>query len=374
MRAAFLLENLYEKISFLNHAISPRPSLPSLSGFLIEAQKGKLKFSATDLELGITTSIPASVEEEGKTVVPAKPFSEIITSLTDEKIIIEKKGSTVVISGKKTKASFVVMDEVEFPKLLDEKGENIFVLKKDSVEKDLGRVVFAASQDAGRPAFSGVLIKKDGESVLVVATDSHRLSLNKTTAIKTKTDSFKKPVLISAKTIRAMLSQKSDEDVSVFVLEKNNQVVFSFGETILVGRTIEAEFPDFEKIIPDGSSTKAEFDRQEMLKALKITSVFARDNANIVKISVGKNSLLVSAKSQTLGEDSFEVSAKTTGEDNEIAFNARYLFDLLQNVSEDQMVFEMQGPLNPGVFKIANDPNFVHLIMPIRVKDEELPS
>jgi len=371
MVASFLLENLLEKLTFLNHAVSARPPLPILSGFLLEAEKGKLKISATDLEIGITLSIPASVEKEGKAVVPAKPFSEILANLTEEKITIERKETGVEVSGKKTKASLVSMDEGEFPKLFDEKGESIMTIKKDAVEKAFGRVVFAASLDMGRPAFSGILIKKEKDETLLVATDSHRLSINKTTGVKTKGAS---PVLVSARAVRAILSQKSEDDVEVFAFSKNNQVVFELGQTTLVGRTIEAEFPDFAKIIPDSFESRAEFDKDEFLKALRITSVFARDNANIVKITVGRDRLLVFSKSQSLGQNTVEVSAKTTGEENEIAFNGRYLLELLQNVDDEQMVFEMQGPLNPGVFKVVNDPNFTHLIMPIRVKDEELPS
>jgi len=372
MRATLLLENLLEKISFLNNAISTRPPLPILSGVLITAEKGKIKLSATDLELGIETSVPASVEEEGAAVIPAKPFFETLANLNEEKITIEKKEGGLAVSGKNTKATFVGMDEAEFPKIVGEKGENTITLKREVLEKEFPRVVFAAAIDTGKPAFSGVLLKPEKEGFLMVATDSHRLSLNKTQGLKLKAGASKKQLLVSAKTIRAILSQKNGEEVSVFVLEKNNQVVFSSGETTLVGRLIDAEFPDFEKIIPDASSSKTEFDRQELMRALKVVSVFARDNANIIKMSIKKDSIQIFARSQSLGENSVIVPAKTTGEENEIAFNSRYLVELLQNVSDDQMVFEMQGPLNPGVFKILKDPNFVHLIMPIRIKEEDL--
>lgn len=366
MRAAFLLENLLLKISFLNHAVSPRPQLPILSGVLIEAQKGKIKLSATDLEIGVSTEVPASVEEEGKAVVLAKPFFEMLASVSEEKINLEKKDSEVLLAGKKTRASLTTLDEGEFPKLFEEKGESAMVIKKEDLEKDLGRVVFASSQDIGRPAFSGVLIKKEGDGAVLVATDSHRLSLNKTQSVKIKAG---KPVLVSARLIRALLSQKTEEDVEVSIFEKNNQVVFSLGDTMLVGRTIEAEFPDFEKILPDGFESKAEFDKQEFLQALKTTSIFARDNANIVRITLRRDKVSVFAKSPTLGQNSVDVAAKTSGEENEIAFNNRYILELLQNIGGDQIVFEMQGPLNPGVFKVANDPNFTHLIMPIRVSE-----
>lgn len=371
MRATFLLENLLGKIPFLNYAVSPRPTLPILSGFLVEAEKGKIRISATDLEIGISTTIPASVEKEGKMVLPAKPFSEILANIGEEKVTLEKSETGARVTTQRTKTTLLTMDEGEFPKLFDEKGENIMTIKKETGEKELQRVAFAASIDTGRPAFSGVLIKKDGDTTSLVATDSHRLSLNKTTGVKTKQAT---PLLVSARVVRALLSQKEEGDIEAFANGKNNQVVFDLGETILVGRTIEAEFPDFAKIIPDGFESQAVFDKEEFLKALKTTSVFARDNANIVKISLGKDKVVVFAKSPSLGQNTVEIPARTKGDENEIAFNAKYLLELLQNIEEGDLVFEMQGPLNPGVFKIANDPNFTHLIMPIRVKDEELPS
>lgn len=358
-------------LSFLNQAISTRAQLPILSGFLLIAEKGKLKILATDLEIGISVSIPASIEEEGRLVVLAKPFSEFVASLSEEKITIEKKENTILISGKKTRASFVFMDESEFPNLFEEKGEEIITIDGEAIVKNFSRVVFAASQDAGRPAFAGVLLKQEKEKVLMVATDSHRLSKNLSRFVKQKAN-LKTPLLISARTIRTLLANKSEDDVVVSVSQKQNQIIFSQGETILVGRLIDAEYPDFEKIIPTDSTTRAEFDRVELQNALKTASVFARDNANIAKLSIKKDVISVWAKSQSLGENSVDVAAKTTGEGNEIAFNIRYVLDLLQNIDAETMVFEMTGPLNPGVFKIANDNSFIHLIMPVRVKDEEL--
>ena len=165
------------------------------------------------------------------------------------------------------------------------------------------------------------------------------------------------------------MSIKEDEgDVTISVSEKTNQIIFTQGETILVGRLIEAEYPPFEKILPTEHSTSAVFEREGLLNAVKICSVFARDTANIVKLSFGKNKIIVSANTPSVGENKADVEAKIEGEENEIAFNARYLLDLLGNVNEEELIFEMTGPLNPGVFKIKDNPYFLHLIMPIRVQ------
>lgn len=371
MKATFLLDNLLGKLSFLNQAVSARAQLPVLSGFLLEAEKGNLKITATDLEIGISVNISASVEEEGKTVVPARPLSELLTTLSEEKITIETKEKTINISGKKTKANILLLDETEFPNILGEKGEKTITIKKDSVIKDFSKVAFAAAIDMGRPAFSGILLKTEKEGVLIVATDSHRLSKKTSNGTKS-TKPLNKSILIPSRTIKTLLVNKSDEDVDVYVSEKNNQIIFYQGDTVLTGRLIDAEYPEFEKIIPTDYSTRTEFDRQEMQNALKTAEIFARDNANIIRFSIRRSCVSVFGKSSSLGENEIQVPAKTTGEENEIAFNGRYLLDLLQNIDEETMVFEMTGPLNPGVFKIAGDNSFIHLIMPIRVKDEEL--
>lgn len=369
MRAAVVLDNLLNKLSFLNMAVSSKTQLPALTGFLIETEKGKIKISSSDLEIGIVTTLPASIEEEGTALVPAKPLTELLTSLTDEKIEIEKKDGSMTISGKKAKASLVCLDETEFPKVVADKGEEAGRLKKEDAQKKFLRTSFAAAQDAARPAMSGVLIKTAGGKTAAVATDSHRLSLDADITVR-GVAGFN--ALVPARTIKALLSYKGAGDIVVYVSQKNNQIIFEQDNTLLVGRLIDAQYPEYEKIIPKDFATKTEFDREEMQSALKTAAIFARENANIIRFSVRKNSVDVFAKGSGVGENKTEVVAQTTGEENEIAFNIRYVQEFLQNTDGEKVVFEMTGPLNPGVFKIAEDPSFIHLIMPIRVKDEEL--
>jgi DNA polymerase-3 subunit beta len=201
----------------------------------------------------------------------------------------------------------------------------------------------------------------------LVATDRYRLSYQKT-SLKTLGD-LAKPIVVPARVIKEMMFLKEDEDsISFFVSGENNQVLLFQGESILVGRLIDAEYPEYNKIIPTEFSTKVGFQREEMLKAIKICSVFARETANIIKISIEKNKIIISANSPSVGEDTVEVEAKMSGEENEIAFNAKYVVDVLSALSAENMIFEMNGPLSPGVFKIEGDNTFLHLIMPIRVQ------
>ncbi len=365
MKASFLTENLQKNLSFVNHAVSNTNQLEILSFFLISAEKGKIKISATDLEIGISSFFPANVEKEGQACVPAKTFFDLINNVGEEKITIETDGQSLIVTGKKIRMALQTTPAEDFPKLYDDKGEEKATFRKEEVVKDLSKVVFSASADSSRPALSGVLIKKEKAGVLMVATDGYRLSLKHSFLIKTKGENDE--LLLSARVIRELISLK-EEEISLFVSEKSNQVIFVAGETTLVGRLIEAEYPSYEKIIPDSFETKTEFDREEMQRAVKICSVFSRETANIVKLSVKKDKIIVSANTPSAGENTVEVDAKTSGEGNEIAFNARYLLDLFANLDEETMSFEMTGPLNPGVFKIAGDNSFLHLIMPIRVQ------
>lgn len=368
MRAVFLSDNLKDHLSFLNQAVSQRATLPILANILIETKKGKLVFSATDLEIGTSVEIPASVEEEGATTVPAKTFADLVSNITDDKITIDLKNGNLSLSSKKVKTVFQTTPSEDFPKLYEEKGEEVASLPRETIEKELRSVVFAASQDQSRPVFSGVLIKREKEGLLMVATDAHRLSLRTSRALKMKNGKGTRgDMIVSGRAIRALLGGKEGGDVSAFISDKNNQVVFSQGERILVGRLLEGEYPAYEKIIPQDHSLKTEFDRKEMEEALKISQIFARESANIVKFSITKDKIVVSS-SGGLGQNSVDVEASTVGEENEIAFNARYVLELLGNIDSERVSFEMSGPLNPGVFK-TEGAAFLHLIMPIRVKE-----
>lgn len=379
MKVSLLSENLQKKILFVNHAVSNHSQLPILLNFLITAKEGKLSISATDLEIGIISEVPAKIEKEGQTTVPAKTLTELTSAISQGKITLEAQPEGLVLIGEKIKTTFQTAPSDEFPKLYEEKGEELMVLQKETISKDFSRIAFAASQDTERPALSGVLIKEDvssgGKGFVFVATDGYRLSLKKQSAGVKKKTSEDLSMIIPSRVIRELVLMNKEtaenSEIKVCVPKGNNQTIFTEGDTTLIGRLIEAEFPNYEKIIPVDFSTKTVFDREELHKAIKVGYVFARQTASIVKLSITKDKIVVSANAPSVGENTIEVDAKTTGEENEIAFNARYLLDLLSNTTSENMSFEMTGPLNPGVFREVGDDSFMHLIMPIRVQGQE---
>lgn len=366
MKLEIITSNITSKLSFLNRAITSKSQLPILFNFLLETNNGRLKISSTDLEIGIETYIEANVIEEGGVTVPARTFAELMSSISDQKIMLQTTGSTLEVKGAKTKSVFQTIPSSDFPKLYETKGTLIASMDESDLRRAFSTVVFSASTDTTRPALSGVLVRREAEGFLLVATDGFRLSLRHY-KLSEKNEGADRSFIVPARVFRELLSLKdSGKSVGMYVSDENNQIIFEQGETVLVGRLIEAEFPNFEKIIPTDFSLQVSFDRDELLKAVKVCSIFARDSANIIKLRIQKDLITVSSSSPSVGENTVDVGASLTGEENEIAFNSKYLVDLLSTLSDERLIFEMAGPLNPGVFRVEGDASFLHLIMPIR--------
>ncbi len=340
MKFSLTTTDLQKTLSFVNHAISSKNQLPILSTVLLNVEKEKISFSATDLEIGIEATLPAEVIEEGSVAIPAKLFTEFISSLPQEKITVELKNTTVHIQGKKTNASIPTMNREEFPLLYEEKGEEVLRVKGDALKKDVKSVVFATSIETTRPVLSGVLFSQTQNEFLYVATDGYRLSLKKAKEQKT-VDQKEISLIVPSRVVREIMSFHDTSDVVLYLSKKNNQIIFTQGNTTLVGRLIEGEFPKYQKIIPQEATTTSRFDREELQKAVKTCAIFARESANVITFQLQKEKIIV----QATGENSVEIEASLTGEENEIAFNARYLIDVLANIDENDLVFEMTGPV-----------------------------
>ncbi|MBI5045380.1 MAG: DNA polymerase III subunit beta [Candidatus Levybacteria bacterium] len=369
MKITLLAESLQKKLSYLNHAISTRTDLPILLNILIETEASGIKLSATDLEIGIEITVPAEVVEEGSISVPARSFIELVNSLPNEKLTLFLDKNMLIVESKKTKSSFQTTPASDFPKLYEDKGAMIASVSFVGLKKDASIVVLSSSTDTGRPALSGVLFKKEDEGFLLVGTDGYRLSLKHHTVTGEGSGAKEEmSIIVPAKVVREVLSMKDENQIAIYLSRSSNQIIFEQKDVLLVGRLIEAEFPNYERIIPSDHNSKASFDREALLKAVKICSIFAREAANIITLSLKKDMILVSSQTPSLGENTVEVEAQLVGEENEIAFNARYLLEILSGLTQNEITLEMTGPLNPGVFKIKDDASFLHLIMPIRVQ------
>jgi len=373
MKIQVLQENLIKALNIAGRSISSKAQLPVLANFLLATEKNRLKVAATNLEMGVIIWLGAKIEKDGSITLPSRIFQELVSSLPAEKIDLEVKENTANLNCGSFKASFNGISANEFP-LLPESEKKIFSFPSEIFSQVINQVAFASATDEGRPILTGVLLKIDGKTLSYVATDGYRLSVKKIETKEITKEENLKSLVIPAKTLmevsRIIADQSKQESVLVEMglTKDGNQVIFLFPEIELSTRLLEGEFPDYEKIIPKDFSTKVTLDKGELIRAVKIASIFARDSANIVKFKFQEGKLTISANSPQVGENQSEVEAKIEGEGGEIAFNFRFLLDFLNSVVSEEIIFEMSGSLNPGVFRIKDDPDFLHIIMPVRLQ------
>lgn len=372
MKISCLQENLHRGLLLVSKIIPSQTQLPILSNVLISANKNGFFLWGTDLEAGIGVEIPAKIEQEGKITTPAKLLLDFVSNLPPEKIELAGDDSTLSVKTGSYKSTIVGIPASEFPPINVVRKKALISIDNSSFKQIVKQTVFATALDETRPVLSGVLLKIDDGKCAFVATDGYRLSLKQTKITTTSAD--KKTIIIPGRTLKEVVplvdrGEGQGSSVGLFLGEKENQVEFWVGTDVLVGRLIEGEFPAYEKIIPRGVATSATMDRDEFLRCVRGAAIFARGSANIIKLAVEKEGVIVSANAPQVGETQLFVGAKIEGEENQIAFNSRFVVDFLASVDGKEIVFEMTGPLNPGVFKVKGEAGFFHLIMPVRIQE-----
>lgn len=372
MELEVLQENLNKGLSLVSRVLASRPQIVILSNILLRASSGRLEIVASNLETTIVVSIGAKVEVSGEFTVPGRTFLEVIGGLAAQKIALKLIDGSLSITGGKFKAKINGSPATEFPKLtpLSEDSKVSWELEKKSFTQSLNRIVFVAASDESRMVLTGVLFNSSKDGLTLAATDGFRLSVIKL-PVKSETDT---KFIVSAKALVEVIRVSGEsESIKLTYLSKSNQVVFDFGEVQIYSRLISGNFPDYEKIIPPSSTTKIVVTVDELLKAIRLASVFARDSANIVKLKLVPGKLKISANAPQVGEQESEVdiqAEKGSDEEFTIAFNFHYLLDLLSSLGGSEVTAEFTGPLASGVFRIPKDSNFLHLIMPVRVQGD----
>lgn len=372
MKFTLSQENLARSLSFLNHVVSSKPTLPILGNILVEAQKGNLVFLSTNLETAVVIKTQAKISKEGKVTFPARIAQEFVAQLPKGEISVELSDSHLTLSLGKFKATLTTTPAEEFPNVPEAGEKETLLLSPEDFSLALSQVTFSAAQDEGRPVLTGVLWQKKGGNLTLIATDGYRLSFRKTAVPKIPQDFS---IIVPAKTLSEVVRLLSEEKVKgeklkVFYKEGQNQIGFESQGIRLISRIIEGQFPDWERIVPKEFQIKCTLEREEFLQAVKIASIFARDSGNIVKITIDGNTLTLKANSAQIGENESRVSAKIEGGKGEIAFNYRYVIEALSAITTEKVVFEMIGALNPAVFRPSGkeQEDFYHIVMPVRVQ------
>jgi DNA polymerase-3 subunit beta len=376
MKVSCLQENLSKGLGIVSRAVASRSTtLPVLSNIMLSTDNGRLKLSATNLEIGINTWIGAKVETDGAITVPARTLIDLVNTLPPDRIDMELsvRTQTLHIQCGRSEANIKGIDAQEFPLIPTPEGTGQILIEPDTMGKMISQVAFAAATDESRPMLTGVLAKFDQEQLTMAAADGFRLSVRNTT-IKT---AVKEPVqiLIPAKALTELLRISGDQEdpIEVTISPTGNQILFHLTQTDLVAQLVDLQFPDYEQIIPKRWSTRTVVNTQDLLKSGRAANIFAREAANTVRIQVLPGSELtpgqvrIAARSDETGDNVGEIDATVEGEEVEIAFNVRYLLDVLSVVDTPQVALETTTPSSPGVLKLVGDEHFIHVIMPMHI-------
>lgn len=368
MKLSILQENLHRGVSRASRIISTKPQIPILANILLVAKEGGLQIISSSLETTERTTVSAKVDKEGGICVPARVFTELVDSLPQDTVLLEEKEKSLFVSCGGVRATIAGINQGEFPSIIETAGKESTVVEKGVLVRALSLVLFAAATDEGRPLLTGVKLTQKKEKTVLAATDGYRLSVySLLLGFADKTDAVI-PARALSELVRVCQEEKEIKEIEFFPVI-DGQICIKVGETEIVTRQVDGQYPNYEKIIPPGHTTSTTTDAQGFLRAVKSASIFARDSANIVRLHINKTTLSVSANAPQVGEGSVEIDVKVEGEGGgDIAFNCRFLADLLAVFPGDEVVLETSGSLGPGVFRSPTDPAFLHIIMPVRVQ------
>ena len=363
-------ENLARGLSVVSRAVSSRSTLPVLANVLLKTEDGGLKLTATNLEIGITYWVPGKIDEDGATTVPARLLTDLVNSLpAGDKVELEVGASdTLNIKAGRFQAHIKGIDAEEFPAIQTAGDRPTTRIAQNVLKRALAETAFAAASDEARPILTGVLARFEGDRLTLAAADNYRIAVKTVSILDAVPETS---VVIPARALNELMRVLADIDdpVEVVLAAGRNQVLFRLEGIDLVSRLIDGQFPNYQQIVPQTHATRAVLDREELLRAVRPAALIAHESANIVKLQVGggdgEAGITISANAE-VGDHVGQVEAAVEGDSTTIAFNARYLADVLTSVTADQFALELNGPLSPGVFKPIGDDDYVHVVMPVR--------
>jgi DNA polymerase-3 subunit beta len=355
-------DELVAALGIVSRAVSTRGSVQVLGGILLQSRAGALELAATDMELSLRTTISAAVEGEGSLVVPGKLLADLARLLPDDEVSLRYRpedGAAEVRSGSYTSRINVYAAE-DFPRL---PATDVSLQEVDApaLLATIDRVSRSASRDESRPVLTGILVRFEGENLVMAATDSYRLSV-KETALSAPGPDLEAIIPARALTELSRLAAGSD---SVKLGVNENHVVFGAGDAWLTTRRIDGQFPNVRQLLPESFDVVLDLPRRELLDIVRRASVMAQRNTPL-RLRFADGALTISAQSQDVGETSESLPAGYTGEPLEIGFNAEFFRDGLESVDADTVQLKLINPLRPGLLS-AGDDAFWYLIMPIRL-------
>jgi DNA polymerase III subunit beta len=376
MKLSCLQENLNGGLSTVGRAVATRPTLPITSNVLLATDQSRLKLVATNLEMAISCWIGAKVEEEGAITVPARLITDFVNSLPNDKVDIDlpAKTKTLGLRCARFEARISGVDAKDFPPI-PEVGDGINTkVEIEALRDGINHVVFAAATEESRPVLTGVDARFEDALLTLAAADGFRLAVYKlplANPVKQKAE-----VIIPARTFSELsrLMTDQEEPVQITINPNKSQILFRLKDVELVSQLVQGTFPQYSQLIPQTNNSKATVDVAEFLRATRTASIFARDGSGIVRLIVvpggelSPGKMTISARSEEIGEDIGEIDAVVEGTEAKIAFNGKYLTDVLNVLKETQVSLETTNPSSPGIIRPVGNESYVHVVMPMFVQ------
>jgi DNA polymerase-3 subunit beta len=376
MKVTVLQENLARGLSVVSRAVSPRSTLPVLSNILIATDEGRLRLSATNLELGITCWIAARIDEEGSTTVPARTFADLVNALPGDQVqlSLDVKTQNLHVKGGTSNNDIKCIDAQEFPPLPTPEMDGAVPLNVVDFKEMIQQVAFAASTDEARPVLMGVLMNVDKDNVTMVAADGFRLSVRKAQLSHPAPRPIN--VIIPARALNELARVASDGEEQIYMVVPKNrgQVLFRVKDVEVVSQLIDGTFPDYQQIIPRSYKSRTLVSTASLLKACKQAEIFAREGSNVARFDIKQSSgemqpseVEISATSEETGKNETIVEATVDGGGVLIAFNVKFLREVLEVIKTPNVALETSAANAPGVIKPVGDDKFLHVIMPMHL-------
>jgi DNA polymerase III subunit beta len=377
MNLSILKENLKQGLFIVSHLAGKNANLPILNNILIEAKKEGVRLVSTNLEIGITHFIRGKTEEEGSFAVDAKIFTDYIGLLPNKKIDLVKKDGVLSVECDNYKTKIKTETNDDFPLIpqVEKKGKK--TVKVEDFRRALSKVVFAAAASESRIELSGVLFTITKNKLVLAATDSYRLA-EKELEIKEEAGGNKEfgeqKVIVPARTIQEVLrilsgqenNDNTNKEIDFYI--NDNQILFVVGNTELISRLIEGQYPDYRQIIPASGKTSIIINRNELVRAIKASALFSKSGINDINLDFpeGKNQTIISSASGNTGENLVNLEAEVKGADNGIVVNYQYFLDGLNNIDEETVRLEIVDGNTPCLIKPVGEKGYLYIIMPIK--------
>ncbi len=358
-------ENLKKGLFVVSRVVGAGNPLQVLNNILVKTDQGRIKLSSTNLEIGVNTWVGGKIEEDGALTVPAKLINEYINNLPTEKVTLESTdNSTLKLESENYHTNIKGLSHEDFPLIPEVSDEAFAKIDTTELKNAFAETIWASAANETQPEISGIFMAFDGDQIRIAATDRYRLA-ERTAKLMEPARGIKE-VIIPARTVSEVYKILTISKGEVGIYFSDSQVLFKFDETELISRLIDGSYPDYRQIIPKSFKTEAIVSRQGFTHALKAAALFAPDSNNIT-VEVRASGITVTASSMAAGENTTQVEAKITGDENAAVFNFRYLLDCLNNLSEETITFKMINDASPAAIVPTGRDNYTYIVMPIKL-------